>query len=108
MTDLVIHPVAPIGTRRSLTHINRGHADDGKPLNHSWEMVDHDAFPPEAEAAGRELRRLRVEVAGLTLREAAKALGISIVQLSDLERGRARCDGDAVVEAYKRAKGEGA
>ena len=101
---LKLERVEPIGTRRTQAFVNRGHADDGTPLNHSFEEIDLDVFPDDAVAAGRELREIR-RMVGLNLREAAKALGISAMQVSELERGQARADRDAVLDAYRRSAG---
>lgn len=71
-------PVTPIGKRTMVTF----HGD-----------YEVDAFPPSPR--GRALRDLRVEL-GQGLRETARALGLSAVQLSDLERGRATTDWDEI------------
>lgn len=100
---LKIEAVEPIGTQRTHAFINRGHAEDGTALNHSFEEIEVPVYPKDAVASGRELRDARV-TRGINLRDAAKLLGISVVQLSDLERGRARCDRNAFLAAMGRAE----
>lgn len=62
------------------------HALDGTPV---YER-EVDVYP--LSQGGEALRRLRSHRLGLSLREAAARLGISIVELSSLERGRLTCD----------------
>lgn len=78
MIPLVLTPVAPIGKRIMATFHGRYEVDD---------------YPPSPR--GRAVRDLRVEL-GLGLRDTAMALGLTAVQLSDLERGRATTDWDEV------------
>lgn len=95
---LKIEPVDPIGTRRTLAFLNRGHADDGSSINHTCEEVEMAVYPDDAVIAGRETREIRVML-GWNLGETSRRLGISVVQLCDLERGRARCDRDEFLAA---------
>lgn len=89
LTDMLIatiKPVAPIG--RGMAR-GFGHKSDGTPI-YEWEM---DVYPPSPK--GKELRNLRKEL-DLGLRETSKALGISAVDLSSLEHGRATCDWELI------------
>jgi len=97
--DLQLEMVEPIGMRRTQAFVNRGHADDGTPIGHSFEEIDMPMYPDDARLAGRELREIRVAL-GLSLRDAARAIGISVAQVSDIERGRARCNKEALLDAY--------
>lgn len=76
-------PNTPIGKREA-----RGFVDyaDGTGEFTSWQ---EDEFSPDAVALGREIREARVQ-AKVGLRDAATHLGIAVVELSSLERGRAR------------------
>lgn len=95
---LKLEPVDPVGTRRSAAFVNRGHAEDGAPLNHSFEEIDVPVYPEGAVREGREIREIR-RMLGLSLRDMSRRLGISMTQVSDLERGAARCDRDALLGA---------
>jgi hypothetical protein len=61
----------------------------------SFREVEVDQFPPVLKAL--ELRQLRTRRGSylLTLRAASELLGIDLVELSDLERGRVTCVDDA-------------
>lgn len=76
-------PIAPIGTETVYCHQNRGDEP------HVWGPLELPTYPPSPE--GEALRDLRVEL-GLGLREAARVLGLSALELANLERGRARCE----------------
>lgn len=80
---LQISPVAPIGhsVKRFLVSYANGHG--------VFEERDTDDFPPSPE--GTALKEERRQL-GLSLGEAARALGISVSALSDLEHGEATCD----------------
>lgn len=82
MADLVVTQVAPIGKR---TVHGFGHLADGTPI-YEWEA---NVYPPSTD--GTALRELRREL-DIGLRDAAKRMGISVVQLSALELGSATCD----------------
>lgn len=63
-------------------------------------------YPADAEAEGQRVRMLR---APLGLREAARALGVSAVWLSDVECGRRRLvDLDAALATLRAAYGAAA
>jgi DNA-binding XRE family transcriptional regulator len=81
--SLKVTPLEPIG--RS-THRGFGHLTDGTPI-YEWEADD---YPPPSELA-LKFRNVR-QIVNLGLRETASRLGISVVDLSSLERGRATCD----------------
>lgn len=79
---LATRPVEPTGTERHRVHVQRA-TPRGRVCE--WRDVDSPTYPPSPE--GEELRRLRVRVADLVLREAARRLGLSPAELSGLERG---------------------
>ena len=70
---LAFRPNTPIG-RRTLFTMHGTHEDD--------------RFSPEAYAAGDEIRALRSSLV-VGLREGSRAIGMSAVDLSNLELGRA-------------------
>lgn len=78
-------PVTPTGSRAAAALVMRS-GPRGRVC--SQEVVALDTYPPSPE--GEELRRVRVHEADLTLREAARCLGITPSELSALERGSAR------------------
>ena len=77
MNDLLIE-TTPIGKRRAFVHLHFA----SKP--HEFREIDEDVYD---DAMGQRFRTRRREL-GLTLRAASKALGVSAVVVSDLERGR--------------------
>ena len=95
---LKLEAVEPVGTRRSAAFVNRGHAEDGTSLNHSFEEIDVPVYPEDAVREGGEIREIR-RMLGLSLRDMSRRLGISVVQVCELERGAARCDRDALLGA---------
>lgn len=98
--NLGITPVEPIGKRKAMAFVNRGHAEDGAPLNHSIDEIELDVYPEEAVIAGKALRAARVNgPVYIGPREAADRLGISITQLAAVEGGRLRCNREAWLEA---------
>lgn len=97
---LKLEPVEPVGTRRSHAFVNRGHADDGSPINHSYEEIEMPVYPEDAVREGREVREIRLML-GMSLRDMSRRLGISMTQVSELERGAARCDREALISALE-------
>lgn len=79
-------PVAPIGSHETVAHVNRGHLGSG------FEVIAVDDYPPHPR--GDALRAARVDVS-LGLRDAAKILGVTPVDLSAVEHGRASFASDA-------------
>jgi ribosome-binding protein aMBF1 (putative translation factor) len=77
MNDLLVDAI-PIGKRRSFVHLHFA----SKP--HEFREIEEDVYD---DALGIQFRNKRREM-GLTLRAASKALGISAVIVSDIERGR--------------------
>lgn len=95
--------VEPIGTRTAYGHINRGRG------NHEWGPFEIPDYPRSEN--GQRLRALRVSKE-VGLRDTAKALGLSALELSELERG-ARTTDDwpallAAVDALTDARNGGA
>jgi hypothetical protein len=91
-----IRKVEPIGTRTVYGHQNRGDQP------HVWGPIDLPEYPPSPN--GARLRARRVEL-DLSLREAARVLGFSAVELNGLERGsHATDDWDALLAALEGAK----
>lgn len=82
----------PIGTRRSMAHINRG---PGK--RHEWREVDWPEYAPTDVERGRRFREARLSQK-LTLREVADVLGVRASEISALEFGWKR-PADDVEEA---------
>ena len=80
-------PVAPIGTERSMAFVNPGGPRE----------VELDVYPPSPR--GDALRNLRVGC-DLGLRECARALGLSPVDVSALENGRATLSADDWCELF--------
>lgn len=85
-----VHPIARRGTvalvDRRATRAQRRRGDDyGSGIVGGLEVVTLPVYPPSPH--GAELRQLRT-LLGLSIGEAARALGVSAVELSDLERGR--------------------
>lgn len=76
-------PIAPIGTETVYCHQNTGDEP------HLWGALELPTYPPSPE--GEALQELRMQL-GLGVRDAAHALGLSVVEYCNLERGRARCD----------------
>lgn len=68
-----------VGTKRSLVHLNHG---PDKP--HTWEFMTIPVYPDSPD--GKKLREVRI-AKNITLRQAAKRLGISVTECSQLERG---------------------
>lgn len=79
--------VTPIHHRRSMAFVSR--RDDGAPdgLRCGIEPIDQPVYPPSPE--GEKLRKER-QRAGLGLGEGARALGLSAMEMSQLERGSRR------------------
>ena len=73
--------VAALGTRKTIAHVNRGARGSG------FEEIELPVYPDSPE--GAEFRRARV-AARVTLGEAARRLGLSMVYVSELERGARR------------------
>ena len=91
----------PTGWEKHLTHINRGD------LPHEWRELDSPVYSAADTARGRKLRDERVK-ARLSLREAAKLLDLSVVDLSSLERCRKRFEDEADFEKALRLFGDSA
>lgn len=83
MIDLEYEPVDPIGKETVYGHQHRA---DG---NHVWGPFDVDKYPESRE--GKALRDLRVRL-DLGWRDAARALHMSLLAYSALERGAAKCN----------------
>lgn len=79
MTAIVLLRVEPIGTRKTPAFVD--YADGTGELK----TLDRPVYP--ASPDGEAFRRLRVE-RGVSLREAARRLGISPADVSGLEFGR--------------------
>lgn len=88
-------PVEPIGTRRSMALVK--HASGPCTI----EGVELPEYPPSPR--GRALRDARVAKA-IGVRDLAHVLGISAVQLGELERGRLVTDDAGWDEAMARVK----
>lgn len=87
--------VQPIGKRKAFGHVH--YAD--KP--HEWGEIEIDDYPPSPE--GEKLRGLRLRL-GMGLREAAHALGLTAVQLSNVERGGAVVDWAEAANALRNSR----
>jgi hypothetical protein len=72
-----LRDVEPIGTQRTWAFVNPG----------GLEPIDMEVYPEEHVEAGASLRRARVWVARIGLRQAADRLGLTVVELSAVERG---------------------
>lgn len=83
MNPLATREVQPIGTERAVGLAMRSTPGGGRRC--AFMDTELPSYPESPE--GAELRRLRVHDADLTLREAAKRLGLSPSELSGLERG---------------------
>lgn len=94
-----IERIRPIGTRLEygFTHNSVDMASFG--------VIEVPVYPPR-EAGATEARKARME-AGLFVRDAAAALGLSVLDMSYLERGMARpappSTWDDVIAAYRAA-----
>ena len=86
MRRLPITPIAPVGKRLASGFVRRA---DGCSVG----TFETDEYP--ASPAGEHFRKLRIG-RDLSLRETARILGISPVDLSALENGRASTDWDAM------------
>lgn len=93
MGDLAFHHTVPIGKHRCIVHRNYGHDDSGQPDDRTGFYEDSvPVYSDEDMAFGVRVRELRASF-GLTLGDGARAAGLgSVVNMSELERGRARCD----------------
>ncbi len=74
--------VKPIGTERGGAFVDYtdGHG--------AFEIREFDVFPLETRATGAAFRRMRVDELGLSLRQGATRLALSVVDLCSLECGR--------------------
>ncbi|HMA26006.1 MAG TPA: helix-turn-helix transcriptional regulator [Solirubrobacterales bacterium] len=80
MTDRIeLDPIAPIGTREAAGFV---YYSDGSGEFRAW---SEPTYPPHPE--GERFRAARV-AAGVSLRAAAKLLGLRPVDVSNLEQGR--------------------
>ncbi len=77
-------PVEPIGSHKSMAFVD-GHDAKGQPFGGLREVTVED-YPEEHVKRGALFRVAR-QAAGLSLGEAARALGVGVVELSGLERG---------------------
>lgn len=86
-------PVAPIGTRRSVALVCG-------PQTSGLRETEEPTYPPSPR--GNALRELRArDGAHVTIREAARRLGISPADMSSLEFGRATLSAEDWVEAER-------
>lgn len=89
-------PVAPIGTHRSAAFVCGPHTS-------GLREIEEPTYPPSPR--GDALRELRArEGAHVTIREAARLLGISAVDVSALELGRATLSDEDWDEAERRIR----
>lgn len=102
MSDPILtEPVAPVGTRRTIAHVNRGDAGSG------FEEIEVPVYPADWLAEGRRVREVRHAV-GLNLIVAAQRLGLKgPVEMSELERGRQRPVAPTTWEAIEEALRDG-
>lgn len=82
---LALRPVEPIGTEHTEGFVMRSSPEGGRRCG--FMAMDLPTYPESPDA--EELRRLRIHEADLTLREAARRLGLTPTELSSLERGSA-------------------
>jgi hypothetical protein len=78
--ELKFIPVAPMFIRNEIVHANDGHGHSGfreMPIAH---------YPPTPN--GEQLRRLRLNVRNMTLREMAAWLSVDVGSYSAIETGR--------------------
>lgn len=78
---MTVIPVQPIGSHRSMAFVTRT-------TGCGLAEVEAQEFPSENVHWGQALRDFRLTL-DLSLREAANVLGLSAVDMSSLERGRA-------------------
>lgn len=98
-------PNTPVGTHEGAVHRNYGHDErTGRPdPRNGWYTETFDDFSEADRAFGVEARKLRASL-GLTLRGAATATGLTVVEISGLERGRGRVeDLDELRRCYETA-----
>ena len=92
--------VEPVGTRRATVHRNYGLTKSGKPdPRNGWYTEDLPAYPVDQREIGAGIREARKKL-GLTLGDAARASGLSVVDVTALERGAARCDHEALIRLW--------
>lgn len=90
-------PSTPIGRRTVPAFVNGPHYCGP-------DLVERPEYSSEDRAYGKALRERRERV-GIYLGAAARALGISVVELSSAERGGGRIQPDDLIElAWSRAK----
>lgn len=77
-----ITPVDPLGTQLGYAHVQRA---DGP---HTWEQRQVPVYPSGTVARGRQLREQRARL-GVTMGELARHLGVSVADVSRIERGEA-------------------
>jgi len=87
----------PVGTRRSLAHLNYG---PDKP--HEWKEIDWPEYAPADVERGRRFREAR-RAANVGIGEMADRLGVSPSVITDLEHGRKRPADDAEEHKFFRA-----
>lgn len=73
--------VASTGTKKSLAFIDYF---DGRG---ELREIEEGIYPPHQVALGREFREFRTKC-GLTLGECSRTLGLTVVEVSEIERGR--------------------
>lgn len=106
-------PNKPVGKHEGTVHKNYGHDEKtGLPdPRNGWYTEMLDEFSEADVAFGIQARKLRASI-GLTLREASNAAGLTVTEVSGLERGRCRVeDLDELRRCYETAlkkKREGA
>lgn len=76
-----IEPVESLGKKKIMAFVRRTDGTSGV------DEVEVDSYPPSED--GESLRILRVSLS-MSLRKAADALGVSVIELSGLERGSHR------------------
>jgi hypothetical protein len=98
MTDVlpwgISEVVEPERTESSFAHVNRGTRGSG------FGYVDLPVYPKANRDAGHRFRDARV-ARSIGLREAARRLGLTVVLLSDIERGRRTADIDAMIRKLR-------